>query len=130
MRGAKWRQLLKSPRDHWYYARGYLVRAEETDNEKHRQVLLNMASACIELGLEEGLGGAFNDPGTDCTLERPGRVVGLTAAVIPATIISVARALRTKLNGTFSSISAQLKNLPLRAARLRRRFAAGPLTRD
>ena len=105
IRGFKWRPWLKSRRDHWSYARAYMVRAGETDNEKRRQMLLEMAGAWIELGLEEGLGGARNRPLTDWR----GSSIGLIAANIRATIISVVKSLGTKLSSRFSLILAKLK---------------------
>ena len=45
---------MKSRHDHWPRARACLVLAEETGDENDRQVLLEMASAWIELGLERG----------------------------------------------------------------------------
>ena len=86
-----------------------MVSAEETSDEAHRQVLLDMACAWIELGLEDGLGGARDSRLTDRPLERRGRSIGPIAAGIPISIISAVKRLRTKLNNTFSSVSTQLK---------------------
>ena len=100
---------MKSRHDHWPCAGACLVLAEETSDENDRQVLLEMASACIELGLEEGLGDGRNSPSTDRSLEQREPSTGSIAAGIPIAIISAVKRLRTKINGTFSSISTQLK---------------------
>ncbi len=100
---------MKSRHDHWPRARDCLSLAEETSDENDRQVLLEMASAWIELGLEEGLCEGRNSPLRDRSLERPEPSTGLIAAGIPIAIISAVKRLRTKINGTFSSISTQLK---------------------
>ncbi len=100
---------MKSSHDHWPCARTCLVWAEETSDENDRRALLEMASAWIELGLEEDLGDWRNSPLTDRSLERRGPSTGSIAAGIPVAIISAAKLLRTKINGTFSSISTQLK---------------------
>jgi hypothetical protein len=100
---------MKSRHDHWPRARDCLILAEETSDENDRQVLLEMASAWIERGLEEGLGDGRNSPSTDRSLERRGPSTGSIAAGIPIAIISAVKRLRTKINGTFSSISTQLK---------------------
>ena len=100
---------MKSRHDHWPRARDCLILAEETSDENDRRVLLEMASAWIERGLEEGLGDGRNIPSTERSLEGRGPSAGSIAAAIPVAIISAVKRLRTKINRTFSSISTQLK---------------------
>jgi hypothetical protein len=100
---------MKSRHDHWSHARACMISAEEIRDETHRQMLLDMACASIELGLEDGLGGASDSPLTDRSLERRGRSIDLIASGILFAINSAVKRLRTKIDGTFSSISTQLK---------------------
>jgi len=65
--------------------------------------------AWIELGLEDGLGGARDSRLMDLPLERRGRSIGPIAAGIAISIISAVKRLRTKLKNTFSLVSTQLK---------------------
>ena len=92
---------MKSRHDHWPRARDCLILAEETGDENDRQVLLEMASAWIERGLEEGLGDGRNIPSTERSLEGRGPSAGSIAAGIPVAIISAVKRLWTKITARF-----------------------------
>jgi len=101
--------LLKTPHDYWSYARHCMVWAEEVNNEARRQTLINMASAWIELGLEEGLGSTTESPVINHAVERRECRIGPIAAGIPA-ILSITKGLRVRISATLSSVFSQLKS--------------------